>query len=45
MRTRAVREGKGDRGLKTISLAPYLTLACIRGWGVPAALEVRKGNC
>lgn len=31
MRTSAVGE-EGNRGLKTISLAPYLTLACTREW-------------
>ncbi|CAL1689066.1 unnamed protein product [Lasius platythorax] len=35
MRTSAVEGWKGDRGLKTISLAPYLTPACIRGWEYP----------
>lgn len=51
-RTRT-RERKGQRGegkgLKTISLAPYLTPACIRGrvggWEARSAFEVGKGDC
>lgn len=46
------REGEGDEGescgrrAKTISLAPYLTPTCIRGWGYPLlSLKVGKGDC